>query len=624
MTFRTTYGNRGFSMGPGTSTFNGVDVTAAQTARDSYFSSNPSVLAAYDSNPNFMIRLIYNDGPSLVTKFQHRSAGAWADVTPVVQGPAGEVASLAAVQVGEIPYKLSDGTFGGSDMRVLSDGSILAPPGFGVESGSVKFGDVLKISEQAGFLAVNNLLNGKQYTVVDHASPRNAISSLPTYFKLIEAEFSFAAQPVDTTTLTTNPLIFNYTVQNTARTNAITFRTGAAMSNVRIKVSKQSNGVALKYVPNKTVWEEGFGGLEWTLGDNTFDFDDTAVVQNAGDVLIFEIRATSVSLKGNATVPYFSALIQRGEFHDLVTDEDYEAADVRDKLTSLSGANRLPTSALLDAVISVQGRTGAVVVTTTDLNLQNVNNTSDASKPVSTLQQAAIDDKMAQHVAAIDPHTQYTTTAEAAAAAPVQSVNGLSGTVVLNTGNVAESGNLYYTDTRVATHLTANGYTVKSVASSGGGSSLYVGNSSGAVTLRSVLGAGLVTVTQNANDVTVAVPNVTSGTYTPTLTNVSGVSSSSVSPAQWLRVGNTVTVSGQITVDPTGAGGTSVSIGLSLPVASNFANANELAGTGVSPALASQCAGFLADAANDRASMQYVSVSGANHIWYYTYTYRVI
>lgn len=45
------------------------------------------------------------------------------------------------------------------------------------------------------------------------------------------------------------------------------------------------------------------------------------------------------------------------------------------------------------AVTSVAGRTGAVVLTKTDVGLANVDNTSDANKPVSTAQQTALNAK---------------------------------------------------------------------------------------------------------------------------------------------------------------------------------------------------------------------------------------
>ena len=44
-----------------------------------------------------------------------------------------------------------------------------------------------------------------------------------------------------------------------------------------------------------------------------------------------------------------------------------------------------------DAVATVQGRTGNVVITAADLGLENVDNTADADKPISTATQAALD-----------------------------------------------------------------------------------------------------------------------------------------------------------------------------------------------------------------------------------------
>lgn len=44
-----------------------------------------------------------------------------------------------------------------------------------------------------------------------------------------------------------------------------------------------------------------------------------------------------------------------------------------------------------DQVSSVAGRTGAVVLTATDVGLANVNNTTDANKPISTAAQNALD-----------------------------------------------------------------------------------------------------------------------------------------------------------------------------------------------------------------------------------------
>ena len=59
---------------------------------------------------------------------------------------------------------------------------------------------------------------------------------------------------------------------------------------------------------------------------------------------------------------------------------------------------------------SVQGRTGDVVITKEDLNIQNVNNTSDADKPVSTAQQTELDKKVDKVAGKALSTNDYTTT----------------------------------------------------------------------------------------------------------------------------------------------------------------------------------------------------------------------
>lgn len=589
--------SKALRMGVETNTFNEADEATTIAARDSYFASNPSKLALYNANSDLLIRLIFFDGPDLITRYQARLGGAWVDYSPVVTGLPGDAASLVDVPIGEIPYKTASGTFSGSNMRVLGDGTILAPAGFKVESGSITFGEALTLSEVSGFLGINNHLNDRQYTVVDFYTPPDAASSEPTIFRLIEPAFEFVAQPVDTTNIPNNPLSFDYTVQNSARSRSLKFRTYAPMTNVRAKITQVSNGVALKYIPSRQAWEEGFGGLSWILGDNSYDFEDTSLNLNAGTLIHFEIHADTVALKGNASgIPYFTATLQRGEFHDVITDRVYTASDIKTKLETLLSPNKLSKAAIQDVVNTVNGGFGDVVITTgsigaqpldatliglaavpitagnmiyatgvdtfdtvassafgrstlvdtsaaagrntyglgdvatrnvdvangiatldgagkltqmptkADVGLGNVDNTSDVNKPVSTAQSAAIAASIAAHNAAVDPHPQYTTTAEASAAAPVQSVAGKTGTVTLTTSDVSEASNLYYTDSRVDARVIAAGYTVKSASSIGGGSPVYKANTAGDISFRSIIGTGIASVTTNANDITINVP----------------------------------------------------------------------------------------------------------------------
>ena len=113
-----------------------------------------------------------------------------------------------------------------------------------------------------------------------------------------------------------------------------------------------------------------------------------------------------------------------------------------------------------------------------------------------------------------------------------------------------------------------------------------------------------------------------SGTYTPTLTNGTNVAGSTAFQCQYLRVGNQVTVSGKVNINPTSTGATE--LGFSLPVASNFANEYECGGTGNFSTVAGEGVAVMADSTNNRASFQYVAVDTADKAVYFTFTYTII
>lgn len=112
------------------------------------------------------------------------------------------------------------------------------------------------------------------------------------------------------------------------------------------------------------------------------------------------------------------------------------------------------------------------------------------------------------------------------------------------------------------------------------------------------------------------------GTYTPTLSNTTNVAASTSFQWQYLRVGNTVTASGPVDVDPTAAG--QVVLGISLPIASNFGADEDCSGVGAAIDVASQSAGIHADVANNRATLEWIAVDTANRRMYCTMTYQVI
>ena len=99
-----------------------------------------------------------------------------------------------------------------------------------------------------------------------------------------------------------------------------------------------------------------------------------------------------------------------------------------------SGTLVTGTLTLAQAVDAVPPR--AHTHTPSQVGLGNVANLAPADMPVSNATATAIAESMNGHLSATDPHPQYTTTAEAAAAAPVQSVAGRTGAVTLTSADV--------------------------------------------------------------------------------------------------------------------------------------------------------------------------------------------
>lgn len=119
-------------------------------------------------------------------------------------------------------------------------------------------------------------------------------------------------------------------------------------------------------------------------------------------------------------------------------------------------------------------------------------------------------------------------------------------------------------------------------------------------------------------------PTLAHGTYTPTLTNTANLDASTAYACQYLRVGNTVTVSGKVDVDPTTTT-TLTTLGISLPIASNFATAQQLGGTAATTSdITEAAAGIFADTTNDRATMQWRTTDVTNHDMFFSFTYLIV
>jgi hypothetical protein len=121
--------------------------------------------------------------------------------------------------------------------------------------------------------------------------------------------------------------------------------------------------------------------------------------------------------------------------------------------------------------------------------------------------------------------------------------------------------------------------------------------------------------------------NVFSGTYTPTQVSTNtNVDSVTFTANQYMRVGNVVTVSGLIEINPTLAA-TQTIVKFSLPIASAFINAFQLGGTGSTTSAgfyATVNAAFMADTVNDCVEMRLTPTFTGSVDFRFHFTYRIV
>lgn len=148
---------------------------------------------------------------------------------------------------------------------------------------------------------------------------------------------------------------------------------------------------------------------------------------------------------------------------------------------------------------------------------------------------------------------------------------------------------------------------------------------SGNAIVNSLFTNGGVSVAQNLSVTgNITGGNLSSGTYIPTLTAVANVATSSTVSAQYMRVGNTVTVSGRVTISATAAN-TDTTIRVSLPIASDLTVAHSVGGTAASVTAGTMgnAVGINGDVTNNAAVFSLRPVNTSSTAYAFSFTYRI-
>lgn len=196
-----------------------------------------------------------------------------------------------------------------------------------------------------------------------------------------------------------------------------------------------------------------------------------------------------------------------------------------------------------------------------------------------------------------------------------------------NTFNITGSGSKTDFNSYVYGNNEYNVWTnnVKRLSISGTGNLSFTGDGSftGTVSVATPTAGGHA-ATKDYVDAAVST-GATSGTYTPTITNGTGVGYSLAHEFGWQRIGNRVTVTGVFETYPTSASPTVVlGVGISLPIASNFTSQYNLSGTETTNHPDVTGRGMWGDTATDVANVTFVSNTTSTAKIYVNFMYTVL
>lgn len=179
--------------------------------------------------------------------------------------------------------------------------------------------------------------------------------------------------------------------------------------------------------------------------------------------------------------------------------------------------------------------------------------------------------------------------------------------------NGSESADIVFKGIRAGT-LTENLRIVSS------GTLKFNGVPSGSGTVLTIGTDSLLRQTSAASIVSAA--NITSGNYTPTISNTSNIDATSVQAAQYHRNGNHVIVYLELLVDPTAATATTFTI--SLPFASDFISGFECIGMGNCSAVPAQVITISADNTNNVAAATFTATNTGSQAFFMTFSYEIL
>ena len=230
--------------------------------------------------------------------------------------------SVSGLTVGRIPTATANGLV---DSPARMSGTRVFVPELEVESGTVRVGNIVALSEATGFVALNNQLDNTQFTLTDFATPPNAPSGRPRRLAFTAGQSRLDLQVNVSENLTADEITSDYVTAQLGRTNQIVLFSSSAVTNLRVRVENVTPGspIPVKFIPSRMAWEDGTGGLDFTPGGELLlDITDSPMVFGTNRTLRITVRKDSGTLLGSGGQPAVAVLFQPGVFVDSADLDD--------------------------------------------------------------------------------------------------------------------------------------------------------------------------------------------------------------------------------------------------------------------------------------------------------------
>lgn len=282
---------------------------------------------------------------------------------------------------GEINTTLEDAENIKNDINMLADNELIAKDsngqlkGSGIKdegdklffekdvrlpSGSLDVGPSITLSEASGWLRIKDHSTNDVFFAIDSKNTLQG-SQRPIYYEH-GSQQTIIIQNDDSQILNSITSI-NYTPTEFCQVNALYLNFATNVNNLRIEVVSTITNKPIKYIPNEKTWKNQIGGLNLAAGLNNVFIGDTfspMLFEPSTPLKINLIADNAINLKSNGSVPYIKidrqlitakGILLQGEG----TGSPDTPEQIRDKLTTLTGENRLDAS----SIKNIQGGGGS-------------------------------------------------------------------------------------------------------------------------------------------------------------------------------------------------------------------------------------------------------------------------